>query len=96
MPVTFPPGRRTLVTSPTFNRVGAGDEHHRDGAGRVLRRQVGWRAAGCRNYVDFAAHQIGRQLREAICLTLGPAEFDDDVLANNVAAAFLQAIAERG
>ena len=55
-------------------------------------------AVRCRPRDDhghLTADQIGRQRRQSIVLALGPAVFDRDVLALDIAG-FVQALPERG
>ena len=83
-PVTFPPGRARLATSPEAN--GIGSCRHNDGNG--LSRFYGRKGAGCacrHDDVGVETDQLGRQVWEFIILPLGPSEFYGDVLALNMA-----------
>ena len=67
-----------------LDRVFGEDEHDGDRRGCRLgreRRSVG----ACDDYGDLPANQLGRQCRQSIVLTLGPAVFDRNVLALDIA-----------
>jgi hypothetical protein len=76
-----------------FDRIAAATENDGNGGGCRLGDQ---RRSGIRgDHSDLTANQIGRQGRQSIELTFGPAIFDRDISALNVAG-FLETIAERG
>src|SRR5215211_2613070 len=92
IPVALPPGRLTLATrpaetgsKPTTNTIG-------NGGGRCFGRERGRRRLG-QNQGDGAADQIGRHGRQPLVLTIGPAEFQGDVVALRETD-FIQASAE--
>jgi hypothetical protein len=90
--VTARPGK--VCDEPLDYGVGRGREHDR------YRRRRGFcrerrRSAGCGDHRDLPAHQIGRQRRQPIIVTLCPAIFDRHVAAFDEAR-FAQALAERG
>ena len=76
-----------------FDRVAAATENDGNGGGCRLGDQ---RRTGIRgDHGDLTANQIGRQGWQSIELTFGPAIFDRDIPALNVAG-FLETITERG
>jgi hypothetical protein len=78
---------------PDLNRIGASDEDNGNRTGCSL---GGYRRlAVCSNHGDLAANQIGRQCRQTIIMTLGPAVFDRDVPTLGIAD-FSQALPKRG
>ena len=92
--MTLPPGRLRLATrpsstgsSPIVNTIGM----------VVVAALAAMAPRRCRSHDHrhLAADQIGRQRRQPIELALGPAIFDRDVAALDVAG-FAQALAERG
>src|SRR5262245_35866034 len=89
-PVRFAPGRLRLATRPLV--TGSAPLVKTIGIRplRNLRRDV---AAGY-DHGDLIAHQIGRQRRQSVVVTFGPAVLDQHVLALNIAG-FLQASADR-
>jgi len=77
------------------DRIAAQSEHDRNGRGGALGRERRRLAAGRRQHVHPAAHQLGRHFRQAVVLTARPAELDRNVLALDKAP-LGQAAAERG
>jgi hypothetical protein len=76
-----------------LDRVFANHEHNRDCRGcRLGRKRRSGTSARC-NHGDPSANQFGRQGWQPIYLTLGPAVFDHDVLAFDIAGVF-QALAK--
>src|SRR5262249_28087121 len=78
-PVRLPPGRLRLVTRP----AATGSPLAMKTTGIVCVAALttcGELAAGCSDYGDLTAHQIGRQRWKAIIVTLGPTVFDLNVL----------------
>ena len=94
-PVTLPPGLLRLATRPSCDRVAADGEDNRNGCGRRLGGKCRGSAPGCDDHVHLPANQIGRQRRQSIILTLGPAVLDRHVAALDIAG-FAQALAECG
>ena len=93
MPVRLPPGRARLATRPSLT----GSSPTTKTMGIVV---VAALAAKCRSgaadrgdHGDLSANQFGRQRRQPIDLTFGPAVFDRHVLALDIAG-FLQALAK--
>jgi hypothetical protein len=74
------------------DRIIGDDENNRDRRGRILGRERGG-TGRCDDHSDPSADQVGRQRRQSIELILGPAVFDRDVLAFDIAR-FLEALAK--
>ena len=79
---------------PERDRIGAGEEHDRNGPGRGLGGEHAEHLAGDGDHRDLSADQVGRQRRQPVVLLLRPAIFDRDVAALDIAG-FAQALAER-
>ena len=91
-PVRLPPGRARLATRPSLT----GSSPTTKTMGIVVVAALAANAAGGSDrddHGDLPANQFGRQRRQPIGLTLGPAVFDRHVLALDIAG-FLQALAE--
>ena len=67
------------------DRVIADGEHNGDCRSRRLGGARHGGALDCGDHADSSAHQFGRQRRQPIVLILGPAVFDGDVLALDIA-----------
>jgi hypothetical protein len=83
-PVTFPPGRAMLETSPEVTAsplvaMTIGDRH-----GRLLGRQYSRRSVG-HDDVDFETNQFRGELREPLIAALCPSVLDDNVPSLHVA-----------
>jgi hypothetical protein len=87
MPVRFPPGARQTDNETKLDRVFGDREHDWNRHCCTFGRQRRSKACGRGNDRDLPAHQIGRQLRQAIDL-LGPAVVDRHVLALDIARLF--------
>jgi hypothetical protein len=74
------------------DRIIGDDENDRDRRGRILGRERGG-TGRCDDHSDPSARQVGGQRRQSIELILGPAVFDRDVLAFDIAC-FLEALAK--
>ena len=70
---------------------GEDDRHSRGDHPQGADRNIG---GTCEDHRHFALHQVGRQFREAIKLTIRPAEFDRNILAVDVAS-FVERPVER-
>ena len=95
MPVRLPSGRLRLATRPCLDRV---DRRSRTRPGSLWSRQPGGKrrhgAAGAQRCTSRrAANQLGGKRRQASVLSVGPAIFDRDVLAVNIAR-FLEPLAK--
>src|SRR5262249_52877817 len=77
------------------DRVGAGRKDDRDRRGCSPCGQRGERPTACENDRDLLFDQLRCHRLEPVILVIGPAIFDCDVLALNIAS-FGQAFAERG
>ena len=82
-PVTLPPGRARLVTSPLRNRIGSSSEDNGEGPGRLLGGQGGGCAWG-HDDINLERNQFGRKSGEPLELPLGISVFDHDVAALDV------------
>jgi len=71
---------RKFGDQPLDHGVGRGREHDRDRRRRSLCRERGG-SAGRGDHGDLSAHQIGRERRQPIVVTLRPAIFDRHVAA---------------
>ncbi len=93
-PVMFPPGRLKLATMPALT----GSPPNKKTIGIVVVAALAatrrGSAAGGDDDGDAPGDEVGRQRRQPIILTLGPAEGDVHVLAFDIAE-LLQAPAER-
>jgi hypothetical protein len=78
-----------------FNGVASDSENDRNSGCRRLGGKCRGFATSCYEHRHAAANQIGRQFWQTIILTLGPAVFNRNILAFDMAAACLQASAER-
>ena len=79
-PVTLPPGRARLSTSPARNRVTRSHHNDRDSPGSFFGSQsIG--SSGSDDDVNLETDEIGREVREAIVSTLRIAVLDADVLS---------------
>ena len=93
-PVTLPPGRLRLATSPVSTGSAPISKTIGNRRGRRLCRECRRSAAGRHNHGHLAANQFGRQRRQSIVLVFCPAIFDRHVLALDIAC-LLQTLAER-
>src|SRR5215471_15926647 len=93
-PVTLPPGRLRLATSPTATGSVATLNTIGDRCGRRLGRECGRRRTG-RDHGHLTTNQVGRQCRQPVILILGEAIFKRDVLTLDEAC-FSQAPADVG
>jgi len=82
-PVTFPPGRAKLATSPDSTGLPL-DANDRYRAGRRFGRQGAGRASR-HDDIRLRANQLGCQGRETIVHPFGPAVLDSDVFALDMA-----------
>ena len=76
-----------------LNRISSEQENNGNRAGCSLGGHR--RLAVCGNHGDLTANQIGRQCRQTIVVTLGPAVFDRHVPTLDIAG-FCQALPKRG
>ena len=83
-PVTFPPGRARLATRPAATASPTDAMTIGIVVVACLAARVPGVAVG-HDDVDLETNQLSRQLGEPVILALRPAEFDDDVLAFDVA-----------
>src|SRR5262249_50834390 len=84
-----------ISDEPLFHRICTGVEYHGNCGGRVLSCLVrGW-STHSSDYVEVAADEGGRELRETLVLALTPAVFDGKILSFDIAALF-EALAECG
>src|SRR5215471_16188168 len=93
-PVTLPPGRLRLATSPTATGSVATLNTIGDRCGRRLGRECGRRRTG-RDHGHLTTNQVGRQCRQPVILILGEAIFKRDVLTLDKAC-FSQAMTDGG
>ena len=93
--MAFPPGWLMLATSRIYG-VATDSKDYRNCGRRRLGRKCRRFATSRYDHRHTAANEIGRQLWQTIILTLGPAVFNGNILAFDIAAACLQAGAERG
>jgi hypothetical protein len=87
-PVTLPPGRAKLATSPSLNRVIADGKHDRDSRRCALCCGRRSRTSGHGHHGHAPTNQVGRLLRQPIHSIVGPAIFDCDILAFDIAGFF--------
>ena len=81
-PVTLPPGRARLVTSPLVTGSATGEDN-RDSPRRLLGGQGGDCGLGHED-IDLERNQFGRESGEPLGLPLGISVFDHDVAALDV------------
>ena len=82
-PVTLPPGRARLVTSPSRNRIGNSSEDDGDSRGRLLGGQ-GVGVLRRHDDINLERNQFGRESGEPLELPLGISVFDHEVAALDV------------
>ena len=82
-----------LATSPSPDRINAGDEDDRNGRGGSFGREHPKDVTGLGDYGDLLMDQIGRQCRQPIVLLIRPAIFDGDIPTLDKAR-FAQTLAE--
>jgi hypothetical protein len=84
-PVRFPPGRARLADEAGRYRIGAGREDNRDRRGGLLRRLRRTGAAGRGYDCDPARGEVGGQGGQPVVMPLGPAVFDPQIAAFDIA-----------
>ena len=94
-PVTLPPGRFRLATSPSCDRIAAGGENDRNCRGRGLGGEIGRSTGRAMTRAPGAERGPSASCRQTIVLILRPAIFDRHILALDIAG-FLQALTECG
>ena len=62
-----------------FHGIGTNDEDNRDRGGRRLGRERGCSANRCNDDIHAPANQFGRQRRQALVVTVGPAILNRDI-----------------
>src|SRR5262249_8016 len=79
-PVILPPGLLRLATKPSLYWIKPGDKDNRNGRGRCLGCECGWRCKpGDHRYI--APDPVGSHGRKPVALPLCPRIFDGDVAA---------------
>ena len=78
-----------------FHGIGTNDEDNRDRGGRRLGRERGCSANRCNDDIHAPANQFGRQRRQALVVTVGPAILNRDIPTFDVSG-FAQPLAECG
>src|SRR5262249_38331269 len=79
-PVTLPPGRPRLATSPAPTGSPADGHDDRDRVGRALCGADRWLASS-NDHVNPAMHQVDSEVREPLQLAFSPPVLERDVLA---------------
>ena len=82
-PVTLPPGRARLATSPLADRVGRTNKDNWNHASRFLGRAC-WGASRCEDDIDLESNQLRREGGKPINISLRRSVFDGDVLSLNI------------